>query len=422
MQDAWTIPTGEPISPPVHADFASVATSRKLVADFKDSGRRNYLQVVLENDEGRAVVTDYYGRAATEMIVFCSADYLGLAHDPVVKDAAIAAVHTHGLTVASVPIIGGTTDIHVALEKFLADHFGYDAAVLFPTGQAANASGISALCGPADAIFVDEQVHPSMLEGVRLSRSASFRFRHNDARHLGRRLERCRAGGHAAGILVVTEGTYGLDGEVANLAEICRTAHAFGAKVYMDDCQGIGVVGPGGRGALERCEDARPDIMMGAFSKAFGSIGGFVAASHEVVDMLRARSTSSIFSIGISPVFAAAALASLRLTRDDPGRHQALLRNVAHARRRFEEIGAANVRKSGSAILSVLVPTEEAVDRLARGLFDAGVWAEVLRHPATPRGEERIRFRIRAHHSLADIDLAAETLREVAAAQSIAFH
>ena len=401
--------------------FNSVETCKKLVSDFKESGGRHYMQVVLANDGGHAVVTDYYGREATKMIVFCSADYLGLSHDPVVKQAAISAVHTHGLTVASVPIIGGTTDIHVALERFIADHFGYEDAVLFPTGQAANASSIAALCGPSDAIFVDEQVHPSMMEGVHLSRSTSFRFKHNDAKHLGRRLQRCRSAGHTGGILVVTEGTYGLDGEVSALADICQTAHSFGAKVYMDDCQGIGIVGPNGRGAVEYCDGPRPDIMMGAFSKAFGSIGGFVAAGRDVVDMLRARSTSSIFSIGISPVFAAAALAGLSVTRDDPQRHATLQRNIAHAKRRFEDIGAINVRKSRSAIMSVLVPTEDALDRLAKGLFDAGIWAEVLRHPATRKGEERIRFRIRMNHSLADIDRAVDTLRSVASAHEVAF-
>ncbi len=401
--------------------FDSVETCKKVVSDYKESGGRHYMQVVLANEGGHAVVTDYYGREATKMVVFCSADYLGLAHDPVVKQAAISAVNTHGLTVASVPIIGGTTDIHVALERFIAEYFGYDDAVLFPTGQAANASSIAALCGPGDAIFVDEQVHPSMMEGVHLSRSTSFRFKHNDAKHLCRRLQRCRSSGHAGGILVVTEGTYGLDGEVSDLAEICRTAHAFGAKVYVDDCQGIGIVGPNGRGAVEYCNGLRPDIMMGAFSKAFGSIGGFVAAGRDVVDMLRARSSSSIFSIGISPVFAAAALAGLVVARDNPHRHATLRANIAHAQRRFEDIGAVNVRKSGSAIMSVLVPSEEALDRLAKGLFDAGIWAEVLRHPATRRGEERIRFRIRTNHSLADIDRAVDTLRSVANAQGVAF-
>jgi len=401
--------------------FQSVADFFEVAEKYSESGRGNYLQIVLKNTRGQALVTDHYQRPATEMKVFCSADYLGLAHHPAVKAAAHAAIDEHGLTVASVPVIGGATAVHIALERYLARYFGYAEALLFPTGHAANMSGIAALCGREDVIFVDDEIHPSMMEGIHLSRARSFRFRHDDIGDLDRRLHRCRQEGHEGNILVVAEGTYGLDGQVSNIAAVIDLAHRQGARVYVDDCQGIGVIGSAGRGVLDLCGDQRPDIFMGAFSKAFGSIGGFIAGDSDVIGMLRGRASSSVFSIGLSPVFAAAALEALKTTVNDPTLRNRLYDNVEYAKGRFAAIGASNVLLSESAIMSIRVVGETDLDRLAARLFADGVWAEILRHPATRKGEERVRFRIRSDHSREDIDAAVGAFARAATDEGIAF-
>lgn len=384
-----------------------------FLKDWHERDFDRYMLPVLEYRGGKALVGSHDGRGADEVAVFCSADYLGLAHDPVVVAAAAAALNSHGASVSSVPAIAGTTDLHRVLEQQLAALTGTEACVLFPTGHAANIGTIGALCGPRDLVVVDKQIHYSFIEGIKTAGCRWESFRHSDPDHLAHVLERALGRRSDRGVLVAVEGVYGVDGDMAPLAELQTVAARFGARLMVDDAHATGVIGPHGAGTAGRLGLKPPDIVMGSLSKSLGSFGGWIATDQATADFLRYFAKSIVFSVGLPAAQAAAASAALERIGADHTLLERLHQNRRHFSEGVETLQLPRARISGSAIHSVLIGSEPLLRDVVRDLFHEGVWAEGLPVPAVARGEERLRFRVRACHEIADIEHTVEATGRV---------
>ncbi|MCA9216743.1 MAG: aminotransferase class I/II-fold pyridoxal phosphate-dependent enzyme, partial [Planctomycetales bacterium] len=379
--------------------FEKTADFRGWYDDAAQRGYKRYLLPVLKHQGGRAIVgADEYS-SQREVILFGSADYLGLAHSRRVKNAATESIAAHGCNVASVPLVAGSTPIHQQLEQAICDLLSHEACVLFPTGHSANMATIAALCSQQDTVIVDNRVHYSILEGARLAHCHWRTFVHNDPDSLKQVLECVRKQGADRGALVVLEGVYGIDGDLPLLDELVAVARAFDARVMLDDAHGIGVLGPRGEGTAAHLKaNTRPDIVMGSLSKSIGSFGGFIATSRNVADYLRFYAKAISFAVGLPAANAAAGLEGLQIIGGQPERLESLRRKADFLRAALLDEGLRNVQRSESTIMSARIGDESLLRDITRELFDAGVWAEGLPFPAVARGQERLRFRVREVH------------------------
>jgi len=394
--------------------FAKTEAFKDFIDDARKQGYEKYLHSVIDYRGGRALVKHKYAEQASEVILFCSADYLGLAHNSEVMSNAHRAIDAYGGSVSSVPILAGATREHDLLEKNLREFTHVEDIVLFPTGHAANASTISALCHKHDQVISDRSVHESISEGMKLTGARGRVFKHFDMIDLERQLKRSRdrIGNH--GILITVEGVGGLDGDIAPLPDIMALAEQYDAKVLLDDAHATGVIGKNGAGSVSyHGMDRQPDIQMGSFSKAFGSVGGWIGTTQTVADYLRYFARSVVYSVGLSPINAAVANGALSAMASDPPMIANLLSNTNYFRNGLIELGLDNAAKSGSAIMSVLVGSESVLREIVMDLFIGGVWAEGLGYPAVRTGEERIRFRIRIAHTQHDLDDALRVIETV---------
>jgi len=389
--------------------FAKVRSFGTFLEDLRERGDEQYLLPVRRYRGARAIVDDKDG-GEKEVIAFCSANYLGQSFRPEVSQAVADAAFEFGASVASVPLIAGSTSLHANLQRKLADFIGVEDVVLFPTGHAANIGTIAALAGPRDLIVLDKQVHYSILEGVRLAGASWVGFQHSDPEDLNRVLARARERHPDSGILVIVEGVYGIDGDIAPLPEIMDVARAHGARLMVDDAHATGVLGATGRGTHEHYGIDAPDIVMGSLSKSLGSMGGWIGTDKRTADYLRYFSKTIVFSVGLPAVNIAAALAAVQHIEDAPEQLEELRRKADVLKSGLLNLGLDNVSKSASSILSVLVGDERTLRDIVRELFDEGVWVEGLPFPAVTRGEERVRFRVSTLH---DEDDLRETLEAV---------
>ena len=346
-------------------------------------------------------------------IMLGSNNYLGLTACPEVVEAGRSALGKYGTGCSGSRFLNGTLDLHLELEAELADFLGKDEALTFGTGFQTNRGVISALVGRRDYLICDKESHASVYCAAQMCLGKLLRFRHNDMTHLEAQLKSVPDG---CGALVVVDGVFSLGGDLADLPEICRLAHAYGAAVMVDDAHGLGVIGPGGRGTAHHFGLAdEVDILMGTFSKSLASLGGYVAANRTVIDFLRHASAPFIFSASIPPASAAVALAALRHLR----RHPELpdhLRTIADAAR------AAFVRrgiplKSGAEtnitpILPVFIGGTPETLAVAQRVFEAGVFTNPFIPPGVQEGEGLLRTSFMATHTPALIDEAAEVLAE----------
>ncbi len=339
------------------------------------------------------------------MLLLCSNDYLGLASHPKVKEAARAAVENWGCGAGAARLISGTMAPHQALEESLARFLGLEAALLFSSGYLANIGVIASLVGPADAIFSDQLNHASIVDGCRLSGAKVHVYPHLDIGALERLL-----GGAGAfrRRLVVTEGLFGMDGDIAPLDYIVRLAGRYGALLMVDDAHGIGTLGENGRGVLDGIGvNEGVHIVVGTLGKSLGSGGAFVAGSCELKDYLVNRSRPFIFSTALAPSLAAGALAALDIAESEPGRRKSVIEKAEYLRGGLSGQGF-RVMGSGSSIVPVLIGDAEGAMALSRGLLEEGVYVQGLRPPTVPPGTCRLRCSVTASHTNRDLDLALE--------------
>jgi 8-amino-7-oxononanoate synthase len=372
---------------------------------------------VLEGPAGPAVEME--GR---ERIMLGSNNYLGLTGDPRVKDAAREALERFGTGLTGSRFLNGTLSLHLELERELADWMGTDDALVFTTGYLANTGSIGTLLGPEDTVICDTGDHASILDAVSMSRARIRPFRHNRLDKLETMLS--RAEGDGGGVLVVVDGVFSMEGDLAPVPDIAALCREHGARLMVDEAHGVGVLGERGAGACEAygVED-EVDLRMGTFSKSLASCGGFIAGPADVIDFLRVQSRSFMFTAAAVPAAIGAALGALRIIRsaEGPELMATVLDNARYLHSGLAELGY-RVRESssmpdGSELLTPIVPVLigddwEAV-LLWKALYDAGVYVNVAIYPAVQRGGALLRTSVMATHDREHLDRALEAFAEV---------
>ncbi len=352
-----------------------------------------------------------------ERIMLGSNNYLGLTGDERVIQGAQAALNTYGTGLTGSRLLNGTIALHLELEHEIAEWMGTEEAIVFTTGHQANLAALGTLLAPGDTVVADSGDHASILDGCLLSRAKLRIFRHNRLEKLERSLEKAAADG--GGILVVVDGVFSMEGDVAPLAQIAALCGRFGARLMVDEAHGAGVLGARGAGASELLgvED-RVDLRMGTFSKSLASCGGFIAGDHEVVDYLRVQSRAFLFTAAGVPAAVGAALAALRIVRSDEGPELLgrVLDNAAYLHAGLQALGLKVVEHEGdhmTPIVPVIVGDDWKAVLLWRALYDAGVFVNVAIHPAVPPGGALLRTSVMATHDRPTLDRALEAFASV---------
>lgn len=377
------------------------------VRELEERGLRRHL-AVRESPSTTAVEID--GR---RLVNFGSNDYLGLANDPRLIEAAAGAARQWGMGAGASPLVTGRTGVHAELERQLAAWEGSEAALVFPTGFATNAGVIPAVAGDGDAILADAKNHASLIDGCRLARAERHIYPHGDAAALEDLL---RQTGDKRRRLIVTDTLFSMDGDLAPLADVLELAGRYEAMVLLDEAHATGVFGEQGRGAVEHLglEDAAAGrvLRVGTFSKALGSAGGFVCGPARVIQWLANRARTYVFSTAAPPAIAAAALVALRIVADEPHRRRELLERAARLRERLQDEGW-NIGPSASQIIPLIVGDADAAMALAESLRDRGYFVPGIRPPTVPRGQSLLRISLCWHHTPEMIDGLAEALAQL---------
>ncbi len=339
-----------------------------------------------------------------EVLNFCANNYLGLADHPELVAAAKQALDSHGLGMASVRFICGTSDLHLALERRLADYLGTEDAILFAACFDANGAVFEPLFGEQDAIVSDALNHASIIDGIRLSKAKRFRYANGDMDDLEVQLKAARAGG-ARRVIIVTDGVFSMDGYFAKLGEIRALADRFDALVMVDDCHATGFIGPQGRGTPHRA-GVRADILTGTLGKALsGSAGGYIAASQPIVDLMRQRARPYLFSNALPPPIVAAGLKAIDMAERGDDLRARLFDNAKRFRAGMAAVGF-NLLPGEHPIIPVMLGEARIAQEMAARLYDKGIYVTGFFFPVVPKGQARIRTQMSAAHSPEDIDAA----------------
>ncbi|HEU5104563.1 MAG TPA: 8-amino-7-oxononanoate synthase [Solirubrobacterales bacterium] len=373
---------------------------RERLEELRDRGLYRHLRLV-EGPQGPSVTLD--GRS---VLLLCSNNYLGLADRAEVREAAAEAALRWGAGAGASRLISGTMEPHQALEQRLAAFKGYESALLFGSGYLANSGVIAALAGRGEVVFSDELNHASIVDGCRLSRAETFVYRHADLDHLEWGLR--QADGRAS--LIVTDGVFSMDGDVAPLAELLALARRHGARLMVDEAHATGAVGPGGRGSVSAAGlSGEVDVVVGTLGKALGSYGAYVCADAELVDFLVNSARSFIFSTAPPPSAAAAASAALGVLEAEPELVESLQANAALLRR---SLGAEGLDAGASTtqVVPVHVGEAEATMDLCELSLEKGVFAQGIRPPTVAEGSCRLRLTAMATHRPADMVAAAHMI------------
>ncbi len=390
---------------------------RELLEMAKETGMMPYFRLLTSQ---AGPVVEMEGR---ETIMLGSNNYLGLTGDERVKSAAREALDTYGTALTGSRLLNGTIPLHVQLEEELAEWMGTEAALVFTTGYQANVGCIGTILAPGDTVICDSGDHASILDGCRISGAKLRPFRHNRMDKLEQMLR--RAAGDGGGVLVVVDGVFSMEGDIAPLPEIADLCERYGARLMVDEAHGVGVLGARGAGASELLgiED-RVDLRMGTFSKSFASCGGFIAGPAEVIEYLRIAARSFLFSAAAVPAAVGAALAALRVIRSEgPGLFAQLLDNAAYLHKGLTDLGLRVVEPmkmpDGSEELTPIVPVVVGDDLRAamlwKAIYEAGVYTNVALHPAVPPAGALLRTSLMATHEREHLDKALGIVQGVLA-------
>ena len=344
------------------------------------------------------------------LIMLGSNNYLGLTNDPRVKEAAIEAVRRYGSGCAGSRFLNGTLDLHVRLEERLAEFMRQEAAVTFATGFQVNLGAISCLVGKGDSVYLDKQDHACIIDGARLSFGEVRKFRHNDAADLKRQMKNDVA---AKGRLIVVDGVFSMEGDIAPLNEIVAVAREFSAGVMVDDAHGIGVLGRTGRGTAEHfgLED-EVDLIMGTFSKSMASVGGFITGDATLIDYIKHRARTMIFSAAPPPASVAAAMATLDIMNKEPERRASLWKNTFFFAEGLKSLGL-DTGESRTPVVPIVVGDDVLALEIVHRLHQAGVFVNCVLSPATPPGRALIRTSLMATHTQEQLTRALEAIEKV---------
>lgn len=345
-----------------------------------------------------------------KVLMFGSNAYTGLPGDERVIEAGVKALRKYGAGCAGSRFLNGTLDLHVKLEKELAQFVGKEDSLCFSTGFAVNSGVIACLTGREDYIICDDRDHASIVDGRRLSFSTNLKYKHNDMADLERQLQKCAP---EAVKLIVVDGVFSMEGDLANLPEIVRLKHKYNATIMVDEAHGIGVFGRQGRGVCDHFGlTDEVDLIMGTFSKSLASIGGFIAADETIINWLRHNARTYIFSASNTPAATAAALEALHIIQEEPQRIEALWDVTRYALKRFREAGF-EIGETESPIIPLYVrDTEKTFVATARA-FEEGVFINPVIPPACAPQDTLVRVALMATHTHEQVDRAVDSLRKV---------
>lgn len=374
------------------------------LANLKQQGLYNIIRTI-DSPQGAWLTVD-----GKRVLNFCSNNYLGLANDPRLRAAAQQAIERFGVGPAAVRSIAGTLSLHLELERRLAAFKGAAATISFQSGFNANLATIPALVGKEDVIFSDELNHASIIDGCRLSGARIVRYAHNDPESLEEKIRETRGYRRA---LIVTDGVFSMDGDIAPLPQIVAIAERYEMLLMVDDAHGEGVLGRGGRGIVDHFDlHGRVDIEVGTLSKAFGVVGGYVAGKPEIVEWLRQRGRPFIFSSAMTAADTAACLAAVDLLENSTDLVDKLWANTRYFKAEMKRLGF-NIGVSETPITPVMLGEAPLAQQFSRALFENGVFAMAIGYPTVPQGKARIRVMISAAHTREDLDKGLEVFEKV---------
>lgn len=385
------------------ADIFDKAYNYTTVKEVMATGYYPYF-IALDGHEGAEVI--YHGR---RLLMFGSNNYLGLTTHPKVREAAIEAIKKYGTSCTGSRFLNGTLTMHEQLEAELADWVGKPDALVFSTGYQTNLGTITALVGRGDYTILDKDDHASIVDGAQMAFGDMKRFRHNDMADLERVLALLP---ESAGKLVVVDGLFSMEGDIAPLPDMIPIVKKYGARLMVDDAHAIGVLG-GGRGtAAQFGVTDEVDLIMSTFSKSFASLGGFIAGDHDVIAYIKHHGRSMIFSASIPPSNAAAALAALEIMRAEPELVQRVNDNAAYMRRELNLLGY-NTGQSCTPVVPIIIGEDQVCFYVWKTLFDAGVFVNPVISPAVPKGRALLRTSYMATHTVDQMNQALEVYAAV---------
>ncbi len=370
----------------------------------KAAGIYPYFRAISSEQDPEVIIN---GR---KVFMFGSNCYSGLVNDPRIKEAAIEATKKYGTGCAGSPFLNGTLDLHKQLEARIAEYIGKEDVMIYSTGFGVNLGVVSTLTGREDYILWDERDHASIIEGRRLSFSKHLKYKHNDMESLEQQLQRCEPDKVK---LIVTDGVFSMEGDVANLPEIVRLAKKYDATVMVDEAHGIGVFGEGGRGTCNHfgvTDDV--DLIMGTFSKSFASLGGFIATDKEITNFLRHHSRSYIFTASITPASTAAALKAIDIMIAEPERQAHLWELTNYALEGFRDMGC-EIGNTSTPIIPLFIRDNFKTFAVTRDLLEEGIFVNPVVSPAVAPQDTLIRFSLMATHTKDQVTTALEKIQKV---------
>ncbi len=379
--------------------------------NLRDSGLYVHIRTI-ESPQDAWVVVD-----GKRVLNFCSNNYLGLANHPRLREAAKQAIDQYGIGPAAVRTIAGTMSLHRELERRLAEFKGAADAITFQSGFNANLGTIPALVGRGDVIFSDELNHASIIDGCRLSRAQIVRYAHNDVDDLRAKLDEHRRQYRRA--LVVTDGVFSMDGDIAPLDKIYEVVKDYDAILMVDDAHGEGVLGRGGRGIVDHFGlHGKVDVEVGTLSKAFGVVGGVVAGNAKIVEWLRQRGRPFLFSSAMTVPDVAAAIEAVNILEESTELVDRLWDNARYFKAQMKALGF-DTGQSVTPITPIMLGEAKLAQEFSRRLFDEGVFATAIGYPTVPKGKARIRVMISAMHTREDLDFALQAFAKVGRALGV---
>jgi 8-amino-7-oxononanoate synthase len=372
--------------------------------DLQKAGIYPYFRVI-ESDQDTEVIID-----GKKVLMFGSNSYLGLTNHPKIKEASKAAVDRYGTGCAGSRFLNGTLDLHIELEKQLADFVGKEEALVYSTGFQSNQGAISAIVGRNDYVLLDSLDHASIIEGARLSFGKTLKYAHNDMEDLERALALCEKDKIK---LIVIDGIFSMDGDIADLPGIVRLAQKYNATIMVDDAHSLGVLGSHGEGTAAHFGlTDKVDVIMGTFSKSLASLGGFIASDSATINYLKHTSRALMFSASITPASAAAVLAALDIIRTEPERIAYLWEITHYTLNRLKQAGF-DLGNSETPIMPIYIRDNEKTFRFTQALLEEGVFVNPVVSPAVANDSTLVRFSLMATHTREQIDKAIDKMIKV---------
>jgi len=383
--------------------FEKCAKATEYESGLKESGYYFFFRK-LESPQDSEVVVN-----GKRVVMIGSNNYLGLTNHPRVKEAALKAIEKYGSGCAGSRFLNGNLEIHEELEKKLARFFRKEAALVFATGYQTNLGAIPALVGRNDVAIIDRYDHASIIDGCRLSFGQVKKYRHNDMKDLERVLE----GTKDKDKLIIVDGIFSMEGDIADLPDIVRLSKAYGARVMVDDAHGVGVLGNGGRGTAEHFGlENEVDLIMGTYSKSLAAIGGFIAGPSEVINWIKHLGRSMIFSASLPPSLVASVIAALDIVEEQPELRARLWRNTHKMLRGYKTLGY-DTGTSETPIIPILIKDTMKTYQMCKLLFENGVFANSVISPAVPPGRELLRTSYMATHTEEQLDKVLAAFEKV---------